>query len=56
MIAQALSEIEREPSAATDRSSRARERLRQSFSLETWLAAIDTVYEAAVTSTRKTVR
>jgi glycosyltransferase involved in cell wall biosynthesis len=56
MIAQALSEIEREPSAATDRSSRARERLRQSFSLETWLAAIDTVYEAAVRSTTKAVR
>jgi glycosyltransferase involved in cell wall biosynthesis len=50
MIAQALSEIEREPSAATDRSARARERLLQSFSAETWLASVDAVYEAAVGS------
>jgi glycosyltransferase involved in cell wall biosynthesis len=56
VIAQALSEIEREPSAATDRSARARERLLQSFSSETWLASIDKVYEAAVGSARTAVR
>lgn len=47
MIAQALSEVEREPSAATARSVRARERLLQSFSPVKWLNAIDAVYEAA---------
>ena len=47
MIAQALSELEREPSAATHRSMRARERLLQSFSPATWLGAVDAVYEAA---------
>jgi glycosyltransferase involved in cell wall biosynthesis len=47
VIAQALSELEREPLAATDRSMRARERLLQSFSPATWLGAVDAVYEAA---------
>jgi glycosyltransferase involved in cell wall biosynthesis len=56
LIAQALSEIEREPSAATDRSVRARERLLQSFSPVTWLASIDAVYEAARRSTDYAVR
>lgn len=51
MIAQALSQLEREPSAATDRSMRARERLLQSFSVSTWLNAVDKVYEAACEST-----
>jgi glycosyltransferase involved in cell wall biosynthesis len=56
MIAQALSEIEREPSAASERSVRARERLVQSFSLLTWLASIDAVYEAVGRSTHKAAR
>jgi glycosyltransferase involved in cell wall biosynthesis len=51
MIAQALSEVEREPLAAADRSVRARERLRESFSPMTWLSAIDAVYHAAGRST-----
>lgn len=56
MIAQALSELEREPSAATDRTMRARERLLQSFSLATWLDAVDSVYEAACGSTDNAAR
>lgn len=51
MIAHALSELERDPSAATDRSMRARERLLQSFSAATWLDAIDAVYDAVGRST-----
>lgn len=47
MIAQALSELEREPLAAADRSVRARKRLLQSFSAAMWLDAVDAVYEAA---------
>jgi glycosyltransferase involved in cell wall biosynthesis len=47
MIAQALSELEREPLAAADRSMRARKRLLQSFSAATWLDAVDAVYHAA---------
>jgi len=47
MIAKALSELERNPSAASDRSIRARERLLESFSPATWLSAIDAVYAAA---------
>jgi glycosyltransferase involved in cell wall biosynthesis len=50
MIALALSEIEREPSSATDRTLRARDRLLRSFSSVTWLASVDAVYEAAVGS------
>jgi glycosyltransferase involved in cell wall biosynthesis len=50
MIALALSEIEREPSSATDRTVRARDRLLRSFSSVTWLASVDAVYEAAVGS------
>jgi glycosyltransferase involved in cell wall biosynthesis len=56
MIAQALSEIVREPSAASERSVRARERLLQSFSPVMWLASIDAVYEAARRSTKKSAR
>lgn len=44
MIARALAELEREPSAAARRSVLARDRLRQSFGPGTWLAAIDAVY------------
>jgi glycosyltransferase involved in cell wall biosynthesis len=51
MIAQALSELEREPYAATARSLLARERLLQSFSAEKWLDAVDSAYEAARRST-----
>jgi glycosyltransferase involved in cell wall biosynthesis len=51
MIAQALSEVEREPSAAAERSVGARERLLQSFGLVTWLHAINAVYEAVGRST-----
>jgi glycosyltransferase involved in cell wall biosynthesis len=47
MIAEALSEVEQVPSAATDRSTRARERLLQSFSLPAWLDAVEAVYAAA---------
>jgi glycosyltransferase involved in cell wall biosynthesis len=50
MIAQALSEIEREPSSATDRTVRARDRLLRSFNSVTWLASVDAVYEAVVRS------
>jgi len=52
MIAHALSKIVREPSAAIERSMRARQRLLQSFSPVTWLDSIDAVYEAAASSTR----
>jgi glycosyltransferase involved in cell wall biosynthesis len=48
LIARALSQIEREPLAATERSRRARQRLTESFGPATWLAAVDSVYEAAV--------
>jgi glycosyltransferase involved in cell wall biosynthesis len=51
MIARALSELEREPSAAIERSVRARERLLQSFSLATWLDAVGVVYAAVDRST-----
>lgn len=47
LIAHALSQIDREPEAATERSRRARERLTQSFGSAAWLAALDSVYEAA---------
>jgi glycosyltransferase involved in cell wall biosynthesis len=56
MIAQGLAEVQREPSAATDRSARARERLLQSFSSATWLDAINRVYETARKSTRNAAR
>lgn len=55
-IAQALSQIVREPSAATERSIRARERLLQSFSPVTWLASIDAVYDSAGRSTKSAAR
>jgi len=51
MIAQALSELTREPLPAADRSMRARERLLNSFSLESWLGAVRSVYEVACAST-----
>jgi glycosyltransferase involved in cell wall biosynthesis len=51
MIALALSELSRDPLPAADRSVRARERLLNSFSSESWLAAVRSVYEAACAST-----
>jgi glycosyltransferase involved in cell wall biosynthesis len=45
MIAQALEEIARGRSAATKRSTLARERLLHSFSAATWLAAVDAIYD-----------
>jgi len=48
LIAHALSQIAGEPTAAAERSRRARDRLSQSFGPATWLAALDSVYEAAV--------
>jgi glycosyltransferase involved in cell wall biosynthesis len=50
LIAKALSEVERDQSAAIARSTRARERLLESFSRERWLGAIDAVYAAALRS------
>jgi glycosyltransferase involved in cell wall biosynthesis len=51
MIAQALSELTRDPLPAAGRSMRARERLLNSFSSESWLAAVRSVYEVACAST-----
>jgi glycosyltransferase involved in cell wall biosynthesis len=51
MIARALSELEREPLAAIDRSEGARERVLQSYSLATWLDAVGAVYAAVDRST-----
>lgn len=45
MIAQALEEIARGRSAATQRSTLAREKLLHSFSAATWLAAVDAIYD-----------
>jgi glycosyltransferase involved in cell wall biosynthesis len=50
MIAEALSQLERDPLAAIARSTRARERLLESFSRTRWLSAIDAVYAAALRS------
>jgi glycosyltransferase involved in cell wall biosynthesis len=50
MIAEALSQLERDPSAAIARSAHARERLLESFSRTRWLGAIDAVYAAALRS------
>lgn len=47
MIAQALAQIERGPSAAKHRSILARERLLKSFGSDAWLVAVDAVYQAA---------
>jgi len=44
MIARALEEIAREPSAAMKRSALARQKVLHSFSAAPWLAAIDAVY------------
>jgi glycosyltransferase involved in cell wall biosynthesis len=48
MIARALSHIEGDARSATERSSRARQRLAESFGSAIWLAAIDSVYETAI--------
>ena len=47
MIARALSDLEREPSAAAERARRAREKLLQSSSVDAWVNAIESVYRAA---------
>lgn len=54
MIAQALAQIEREPSAAKHRSMLARERLLKSFSADVWLGAVDAVYQAVSMRTHGT--
>jgi glycosyltransferase involved in cell wall biosynthesis len=43
-IAEALAELRRDPSAATDRSGLAHKRLLQAFSPKAWLEAVDEVY------------
>jgi glycosyltransferase involved in cell wall biosynthesis len=43
-IAEALAELERDAAGAASRSQRARERLLKSFSLGSWLDAVDDVY------------
>lgn len=48
MIAEALSQLERDPSSANARSKRARQRLVESFDRSRWLMAIDAVYAAAM--------
>ena len=50
MIARALAEVAKEPSAAARRSMLARERLLQSYGDAEWLDAIDAVYAAALAS------
>lgn len=50
MIADALSRLERDPPAAIARSTRAKERLVESFSRASWLDAIDAVYATALKS------
>lgn len=45
-IAEALAELRGEPSAATVRSSRARDRLLKEFSADAWLDALEAVYRA----------
>jgi glycosyltransferase involved in cell wall biosynthesis len=45
-IAEALAELRRDPSAATRRSDRARDRVLQAFSAEAWIDAIEEVYRA----------
>jgi hypothetical protein len=52
MIADALAEIERFPSAAADRTNLARERLLAAFRAKEWLAAVETIYDAATISLR----
>jgi len=49
MIAQALEEIARGRSAATQRSALARERLLHSFGAAPWLAAVDAIYDDVLT-------
>ena len=44
MIAEALAEVRREPSAATLRSTLARKRVLESFSTDAWLDAVEDVY------------
>lgn len=50
LIAQALSQLERDPSSAIARSTRARERLLESFGRARWLGAIDAVYAEVLRS------
>jgi glycosyltransferase involved in cell wall biosynthesis len=50
MIAQALEEIARGRSAATQRSAFARERLLHAFSAATWVAAVDAIYDGVLTN------
>jgi glycosyltransferase involved in cell wall biosynthesis len=52
-IASALAEIEHHRSAAQARSQLAHERLHTTFGAERWLASIESVYEAASTSSRR---
>jgi glycosyltransferase involved in cell wall biosynthesis len=54
MIAQALSMVEREPSAAADRTIQARKRLINTFGSATWLDAVRSVYKGACGSTAET--
>jgi glycosyltransferase involved in cell wall biosynthesis len=49
MIAQSLAAMLRDPSAANERSLRARERVVRQFSADAWLAAVDEVYRVAET-------
>ena len=51
-IANALSTLQREPTAAIRRSEMARDRLLESFSSAAWLDAVDAVYRAARESAR----
>jgi glycosyltransferase involved in cell wall biosynthesis len=49
MIAGALAELKRDPSAATRRSDEARKRLRHAFSAQSWIEAVEEVYRAVCT-------
>lgn len=53
MIAKALEEISLQPSAAAERTVRAREKVVASFSASAWLAAVETVYVRARQNQRK---
>jgi glycosyltransferase involved in cell wall biosynthesis len=45
-IAEALTELRRDPSAGTHRSRLARDRLLQAFSAEAWCDAVEEVYRS----------
>jgi glycosyltransferase involved in cell wall biosynthesis len=49
-IARALHAIDQEPSAARQRSSRAKQRLITEFSAASWLETVEATYKAAVSS------